>query len=147
MQKHEHDDGLAEYNRARHYNRNAVGVVLKEGSKKLAVLTIVANEEKEDQDPEIAIAFVTKPQQPAVEPQIPLPFKATTLSLPKATTTMRPLLLDESTVRLNSCPATVVRDSELMDAIREDLDPDDEYLEIENTLPGCILDLRSSILG
>jgi hypothetical protein len=33
-----------------------------------------------------------------------------------------------------------------MDAIRGDLDPDDEYVEIENALPGCILDLRSSLL-
>jgi hypothetical protein len=63
---------------------------------------------------------------------------------------MRLLLLDESTVRLHSCPAAVVQDSELMDAIREDrgpfLDPYDEYLEIENALPGCILNLRSSVL-
>ena len=43
MQKHEHDDGLVEYNRARHYNRDAVGVILKEMSEKLGVLTIDAN--------------------------------------------------------------------------------------------------------
>jgi hypothetical protein len=44
-QKPECDDGLAEYNRARHYNRDAVGVILKEASKKLGVFAIDANEE------------------------------------------------------------------------------------------------------
>jgi hypothetical protein len=53
-------------------------------------------------------------------------------------------------VRLNSCPSAAVQDSELTDVIHENrgpfLDPYDEYLEIENALPGCTLDLRSSLL-
>jgi hypothetical protein len=150
MQEREHDDGLAGYNRARHYNRDAVGVILKKVSEKLGVLAINANGNKAVQDPEVAIAIVTKPIQPplpppATPPQFPLPLKTTTLLLPRTTTTMQPLLLDEPTVRLNSCPAAGVQDSELMDAIHEDVGPVDEYLEIENALPGCILDLRSSL--
>jgi hypothetical protein len=113
-------------------------------SEKLGVL--VANEDKAVQDPEIAIAYVPKPIRPKLTPQFPLPFEATTLSLPKTTTSMQPLLLGESIVRLNSCPAAVVQDSELMNAIHEDVGRGDEYLEIENALPGCILELRSSLL-
>jgi hypothetical protein len=123
------------------------GALLEEVSEKLDVLTIDAKEDKAVRNPEIAITYITKPIQP---PQFPLLPKATTLSLPKTTTSMQPLLLDESTVRLHLCPAVVVQDSELMGAIHEDrgpfLDPYDEYLEIENALPGCILRLRSSLL-
>jgi hypothetical protein len=53
--------------------------------------------------------------------------------------------MGESTVRINSCPAAGVQDSEIMDAIRESEDNDAEYLEIENGLPGCLLQLRSSL--
>jgi hypothetical protein len=55
-------------------------------------------------------------------------------------------LMDESTVRINSRPAAGVQDSEIMDTIHESEDNDEEYLEIENVLPGCLLQLRSSLL-
>jgi hypothetical protein len=48
---------------------------------------------------------------------------------------MQPPLMDESTVRINSCPAAGVQDFEIMDAIRESEDNDEEYLEIENAFP------------
>jgi hypothetical protein len=104
-----------------------------------------------DKTPQSPLAKVTKPMQPtltqtAKTPPFPFPMTTKTLQLPKTTKTMQPPLLDESTVRINSCAAAGVQDPEIMGAIHESEDNDEEDLEIENALPGCLLQLRSSLL-
>jgi hypothetical protein len=65
------------------------------------------------QEQEIEITILPK------SPQLPFPMVTKTLQLPKTSKTMQPPWMDESTVRIDSCPATGVQDSEIMRAIYE----------------------------
>jgi hypothetical protein len=140
------DDDLAYYNRVRHYNRAAVDGVLKAVGEKLDVLIINVEDNTMVPDHESDITLLPK------SPPLPPPKFAPTLQLPKTTKTMRQQWMDESTVRIMSCPATRFRNSDGMDAIDEfeDIgsvdDRDADYMEIGNALPGCLIQLTSSLL-
>jgi hypothetical protein len=105
----------------------------------------------QDHANDIAIKYMDNSTN-ITSPPLPPPVLAPTLRLPKSTKTIQPQWMDESTVRITSCPATGVQDSESVDAIDENEDAgsvddnDGEYLEIENALPGCFLQLPSSLL-
>jgi hypothetical protein len=66
-------------------------------------------------------------------------------------TTTPPLWLSSTTVTITSCPASGVPDSAIIDGLLEceevcaSEDHDEVYSDIENTLPGCIFELASSL--
>jgi hypothetical protein len=87
-----HDDGLAYYNRERHYNRAAVDGIFKKAGEELEVLIINVEESAVVPDREIDITILPK------SPPLPPPTFAPTLQLPNTTKTMQPQWMDESTV-------------------------------------------------
>jgi hypothetical protein len=131
-----------------HYNRSAVDGILEAVGEKLDVLIINVEEDTVVRNREIDITLLGG----AMEPPLPPPQFAPTLRLPKSTKTVRPQWMDESTVRIMSRPATGVRNSVGVDAIGEFEDVesvdnhDGDYVEVANVLPGCFLQLTSSLL-
>jgi hypothetical protein len=135
---------------------NATGTIIKSPP-----LPSPAQEPQTGADPDFppdstpnATTKTTVPEQlPKQHPQSNYPNntpRATTQSTPPLTctpTTTPPQWMTTSTVRITSCPATGVQNSDVKD---EDVwsvdDNDGEYLDIENALPGCVFELPSSLL-
>jgi hypothetical protein len=133
-----------------HCNRSTVDGILKAVGEKLDVLRV--NVEENAVVPDLARDVVLRYTDNNTSPPLLPPELAPTLKQPKSTKTTPPQWMDESTVRILSCPASGVQDSEGMDAIieRQDIwsvdDNDGEHMEVENALPGCIFQLPSACL-
>jgi hypothetical protein len=144
------------YNRVRHYNRAAIGGLLQVAGnrpdvrKDAPLVDVEENTVVRNHMDDIVMQYshddtidTPLPLPPPVREPTPLP--------PTPTVSTPPQWMSSSTVTIASCPATGVQDSDVIDAILECEDVcsseefDEEYVDVENALPGCMFEFAVSL--